>query len=191
MNDSLRSFRVIGCSHHGDASVLAALRGQLEELSPKQLILEIPDGADTDTLRWQSPEMVWAYHWARRHSVPVRGYEPMPRISILRTGLHQDRIAELVEEVRRLGREISPQRSIDLYSRGSTPRTPTEERLRELDAQLIDPERAMARTQAIIENIKVLAENGGTVVIICGSNHTPHIARELENCEIIHGEYFY
>ena len=188
----MRSIRVIGCSHNGEDCVLAALGDLLDDLSPTQLILEIPDNAaETGALRWQSPEMVWAYNWAQQRGLPIRGYEPVPHMSILRAELSPDRIAELVEEVRRLGREIGPQRAIDFYSRGYAPRTPTELRLKELDAELIDPVRAKGRTQAIIENIKVMAQQAGTVVIVCGSNHTPHIARAFENCEIASSEFFY
>jgi hypothetical protein len=188
----MRQFKVIGCSHSAEDGVLLALEGLLENLSPNQLILEIPDDADqADSLKWQSPEMVWAYHWAQRNGVPVRGYEPRPPMSILRAELGPDRIGELVEEIRRLGREVSPSRAVELYSKGSAPQTPTEERLKVLDEQLIDPRRAAARTQAIVENIELLAQENGVIVILCGSNHTPHIARALESCEIVGGEHFY
>jgi hypothetical protein len=188
----MRSFRVIGCSHGGEEAVLAALATTLEGLAPDQLILEIPDdAAEAGALGWQSPEMVWAHDWAHRHGVPVRGYEPEPRLSILRAELGPDRIAELVEAVRRLGRQITPQRAIDLYSRGAAPQTPVETRLKVLDAELIDPAKAMQRTQAIISNIKVLARKAGTIVILCGASHTPHIAAALEPCEIVRGAYFY
>lgn len=184
-------FFVIGSSHSREAAALAAVSTALDTISPDQLILEMPEDAPkTGALVWQSPEIVLAFNWAQKRGVPTCGYEPKGH-SILRDGLTTDRINELVEEIRRLGSELTPQRGIELYSKNSPPRSATEERLKVLDAELIDPQKAMARTKAIVDVIRTMAQDAGTVLIIGGSNHTPYIAASLPGCEIVRGEHFY
>jgi len=64
-------------------------------------------------------------------------------------------------------------------------------RLKAVIDELIDPDKALARTQAIITAIRRLAALEGSVLIICGGAHAPHVAAALPGCEIIHGEQFY
>lgn len=138
----------------------------------------------------QKPEMRLAWRWADRPGVPVRGHEPAGP-PILKEGLTPDRIAGLAQDMDALIPKLSPPRLFDIFCDRGPPETDAEHRLRTVLDALIDHDKALARTQAIIEAIRRLATPQGAILILCGGNHAPHLAAALPECRIIHGEYFY
>lgn len=167
---------VIG-SAHGDApELLRDIEDALERLAPDLVILEMPDDAPaTGALSWQNAEVRFAYDWAVNHAIPVRGCDPQEftGVAIFRADLDGERAREIVAEIRRLFPQLTPRRGIELYTKRLPPETPTERRLIALDSELIDPEKAAARTRAIKANVERLARGAHRAVVICGSNHAP------------------
>ncbi|MES2343070.1 MAG: hypothetical protein V4597_15460 [Pseudomonadota bacterium] len=187
----MQRFSIIGAAHVQNAALFEALEKALDEAAPDQLILEMPDDAVTmGDVAHQKPEMLVAYRWAARRGVPVRGHEPSGP-SILRDGLTAERIGALVQEMDTLVSNLTVRRTIDIFCDRGEPETPAEQRLEAVIKDLIDPEKALARTQAMIAAIRHVAIPEGAVLIVCGGVHAPHIAAALPGCRIIHGEHFF
>jgi hypothetical protein len=187
----MRRLLVIGTPHLADPDLFQALEDALNQADPDQLILEMQDDAAAGGAPVSgSPEMLFAYRWAEKRGVPVRGHEPSGS-SILRDSLASERINALDQELRELVRGLSPRRTIDIFLKRGAPETSTERRVDAVVDELIDPQKALDRTQAIIAAIRRVAAPEGTVLIICGGAHTPHIAAALAGCQIIHGEHFF
>lgn len=187
----MQRFFVIGTVHIADPRLLHAIEAALDASCPDQLILEMPDDvAISGDVALQKPEMVHAYHWALKHGVPVRGHEPSGP-SILRDHLPSERIGELVQEMEGLIAELTPRRTIDVFCQRGSPETQTESRLGVVIDALVDRDRALLRTEAIIANVLHFAAREGDILILCGGNHVPQIVAALEGCQIIGGEHFY
>lgn len=187
----MQRFLVIGTAHVEDPGLFRALENVFEATRPDQLILEMPDDvAAAGDVGAQKPEMQCAYRWAKRRGIPVRGHEP-PEPSILRDGLTPERIGELAHDMDALVRSLSVRRTIDIFCKLDPPKTVAEERLSAVIDELIDPDRALIRTQAIIAAIRRLAAPRGAIMVVCGGNHAPHIAAALPGCQIIHGDHFF
>lgn len=187
----MQSLFVIGTAHIADPRLLKALEDALVAADPGQLILEMPDDAATSgEVASQKPEMLFAYHWAKERGVPVRGHEPSG-LSVLRDSLSPEQVDRLVREMDALLLKLSPRRIIDIFCARMSPETPAERRLGALIGELIDSEKGLVRTQAMIAAVRGLAAPDGVVLIVCGGNHVSHMAAMLPGCEIIHGEHFY
>lgn len=182
---------VLGTAHIADPRLLMALEDALLAADPDQLILEMPDDAAiSGDVASQKPEMLFAYNWARERGVPVRGHEPSG-LSVLRDGLSPEQIDGLVQEMDALLLELLPRRIIDLFCARVSPEAPAERRLVALIDELIDREKGLVRTQAMIAAVRDLAAPDGVVLIVCGANHVSHMAAMLPGCEVIRGEHFY
>jgi hypothetical protein len=187
----MRSLSVIGTAHIQDPHLFRALEEALEAINPGQLILEMPDEtARSGEVAAQKPEMQVAYRWAVGRGVPVRGHEP-PGFSILRDGLPVERIGALIQDMDELISDLTTRRSIDIFCGRVVPESAEERRLSAIIDELIDPKKAIERTDAIIAAVRRLAAPDGAVVIICGGNHVQRLAATLPECRIVHGEHFF
>lgn len=187
----MQRFSVIGTAHVNDPGLFYALEQALDGASPSQLILEMPDEAVlTGDVASQKPEMLIAYRWAERNAVPVRGHEP-PGPSILRDGLTPERTGQLLGEMDTLVAELSVRRTIDVFCKRGVPETPAERRLDAVIGELIDPEKALDRTRAIVAEIRRMAASEGAVMILCGGAHAEQVAAAFAGCRIIRGEHFF
>lgn len=187
----MQRFSVIGTAHIADPRLLEALEAALDEAGPDQLILEMPDEVATlGAPGGQKPEMVHAWRWAKAHGVPTRGHEPAGP-SILRDGLPPQRVSDLLQDMDGLVRDLSPRQTIDIFCRRRAPATPAEQQLSEVIGELIDPDKALIRTRAIVEAIGRLAAPQGSILVICGGNHAPHVAAAFPGCRIIPGAQFF
>lgn len=187
----MREFKIIGTAHIRHPPFLAALEAALDEAAPDQLLLEMPDAvALAGDVAQQKPEMAVAWRWAERRSVPVRGHEPAGP-PILKDGLAPERIAKLAEEMDALVQALAPAQLMDIFCDRRPPNSDAEHRLQAVIAELIDQEKALARSNGILEAIGEIAAPTGTILILCGGNHAPHLAAALPRCQIIHGEHFY
>jgi len=187
----MRAFSIIGSAHVNDARLFDALEKALRTTRPDQLLLEMPDEAATSgQITGQKPEMSFAYRWAIAHDTPVRGHEPAG-FSVLRSELTAARIEQLLEAMNQLLPKLTLRRTIDIFCGIDTPGHPDEVRLAAVLDELIDPQKAAARSHAIVRQIKSLAVAEGTILVICGGAHVPHIAEALPGSRIIRGDYFY
>lgn len=187
----MRSLSVIGTAHIQDPHLFRALEEALEAINPGQLILEMPDEtARTGEVAAQKPEMQVAHRWAAQRGVPVRGHEPAG-FSVLRDGLPVERIGALVQDMDGLIASLTARGTIDIFCGRVVPESAEERRLSAIIDELIDPKKAIERTDAIIANVQRLAAPEGTVLIICGGNHVQRLAAALPGCRIIHGEHFF
>ena len=187
----MRRFSIIGTAHLDDPGLFHALEAALDRLSPDQLILEMPDEAVAiGEVAGQKPEMVLAYHWARRRGVPVCGHEPTG-LSVLRDGLTPEELVSLAQEMDTLIATLTVRRTIDVFCQRGVPQSDAERRLSTVIDLLVDPDKALARTWGILAAIQRIAASEGDVLIVCGGAHVPHIAEALKDCRIVSGEYFY
>lgn len=187
----MREFRIIGTAHIRHPPFLKALEAALDEAAPDQLLLEMPDAAAlAGEVVQQKPEMTLAWRWAERHGVPVRGHEPAGP-PILKEGLAPERIAKLAEEMDALVQALAPAQLLDIFCDRRPPNSDAEHRLQVVITELIDREKALARTRDMLKAVHDLAAPTGTVLILCGGNHAPHLAAALPRCRIIRGEHFY
>ncbi|HQT52340.1 MAG TPA: hypothetical protein PKX06_02510 [Phenylobacterium sp.] len=187
----MRRFSIIGTAHLADPGMLEALEAALDLATPDQLVLEMPDeAAVTGDVAGQKPEMMAAYSWAKGRGVPVRGHEPQG-LSVLRSGLTTEAIGSLVQEMEGLVSSLTVRRIIDVFCQRGELESEAERRLRVVIEALVDPELSLVRTRGIIAAIEQVAAPQGDVLILCGGAHVPLVARALESCRIIHGEYFY
>lgn len=187
----MQRFSVIGTAHIDDPELLRALVEALDEAAPDQLILEMPDDAvAAGNVALQKPEMLVAYRWAEKRGIPVRGHEP-PGLSVLRDGLAPERRLDLVKEMDGLVSSLTARRTFDIFCKLGPPETLAERRLSAVLDELIDPQKASARTQAIVAAVQQLAAPEGVVLIICGGNHVAQIAEALPGCRIIRGDHFF
>lgn len=187
----MQRFSVIGAAHVQNSGLFEALERALDEAAPDQLILEMPDDAVTKgDVADQKPEMLIAYRWAERRGVPVRGHEPSGP-PILRDGLTPERTGELVQAMDGLVSNLTVRKTIDIFCDRGERETLAEQQLAAVINELIDPEKALARTHAMIDAIRRVAAPQGAVMIVCGGAHAPHIAASLPGCRIIRGDYFF
>ncbi|MDP3635152.1 hypothetical protein [Phenylobacterium sp.] len=187
----MQHFFIIGTAHLDNAELFRALESALDQAKPDQLILEIPDSAVLrGDVAYQKPEMVCAYRWAQRRGTPVRGHEPSGP-PILRSGLRPERAGELIEAMDRLIADLSVRATIDLFCARREPATNTEEQLRAVIIELIDPIQAANRTTGVIEGVRAVAASTGKIVVVCGGAHVSHVADALPGARIIHGDYFF
>jgi len=187
----MRRLLVIGTAHVADPALLAALAVALEAAHPDQLILEMPDAcAKAGTLEGQKPEMAFAHRWATERGIEVRGHEPAGP-SILRQDLSPERLGELATEMDALVQGLSVRRTIDIFCKSGPPLTDAEARLSSVIDEMIDPDRALVRTEAIIAAVQRLAAPTGVVLVLCGGAHASHLAAQLADCQIIRGDHFF
>jgi hypothetical protein len=187
----MQRLSIIGTAHLRDSDLFDALEAALASAAPDQLILEMPDDlAARGDVTGQKPEMLCAYRWAERCGIPVRGHEP-PAPPILRDGLSPEQIGQLANEMDVLVSDMSVRRTIDVFCDRAPPQTGAERRLKAVIHELIDPAKALARTQAIIAEVGRVAAPSGSIMVVCGGAHAPHIAAAFPNSRIIHGEYFF
>jgi len=187
----MRRLLVIGTAHVADPVLLNALAVALEAAHPDQLILEMPDEcAAAGTVAGQKPEMAFAYRWATARGIAVRGHEPSEP-SILREDLSPQRLDELAREMDTLVEGLSVRRTIDIFCKSGLPLTEAEARLSAVIDEMIDPDRALARTEAIIAAVQRLAAPDGVVLVLCGGAHAPHLAARLADCQIVRGDHFF
>lgn len=187
----MQRFFIIGTAHLDNPDLSRALECALDDVRPDQLILEMPDDVvATGEVERQKPDMLVAFRWAKRHGVPVRGHEPSAP-SILRSDLTPERMGSLVQEMDALILGLTVRKTIDIFCRRGALETAAEERLSAIINELIDPEKALTRTRAIIVAIRQVAAPDGAVMIICGGAHVAHVSAALPDCQIIHGEHFF
>ena len=187
----MRRFSIIGTAHLDDPGMFKALGAALDLAAPDQLVLEMPDeAAVTGDVVGQKPEMMAAYRWAESRGVPVRGHEPLG-LSVLRSGLTAEQVGSLVQEMDGLVSSLTVRRTIDVFCQRGELENEAERRLSAVIEALVDPELSLVRTRGIIAAIEQVAAPEGHVLILCGGAHVPLVAKALESCQIIHGEYFY
>jgi len=187
----MRRFSVIGTAHVKNADLFEALEAALEDAAPDQLLLEIPDAAvRSGDMAGQKPEMLMAYQWAKQRGIPIRGHEPAGP-PILRDGLDAERLRQLVLEMEALIANLPVRETIDVFCGRSSLESATEQRLDAVVRELVDPQKALARTQAMIKEVHRVASADGAIVIVCGGAHAPHLVTSLPECRIVHGQHFY
>lgn len=187
----MQRFLIIGTAHLDNPYLFRALESALDHADPDQLILEIPDDAVLrGDLAHQKPEMVCAYRWAQRRGTPVRGHEPLGP-SILRPELGAERMGELLEAMDRLIADLSVRATIDLFCARREPATNTEERLKAVIDELIDPAHAADRTAGVIDGVRGVAASTGKIVVVCGGAHVSHLADALPGAYIVQGDHFF
>ena len=165
---------IIGTLHAGWTPV-GGLQKELEKLKPDQLLVEIcAQDIRDNKIDQYPPEMIFAYHWAKKNQIPVDGYDS--KINVFREGVGEKENQAVIKKQKEQFSHLS----------WKDANKPENRRLfiNEDYHRLVDPEKEKKREQEMLSNINERQIDQGTVVILTGCGHLDFFKKKLPGAKL-------
>ncbi|MBU0530931.1 hypothetical protein KJ910_00325 [Patescibacteria group bacterium] len=165
----MKKIIILGTLHAG-LTPNEDLVAELKRIKPDQLLVEIADeDLQSGQIESYPSEMIAAYQWAQEQGLPVAGFDA--KINVFRSGMTEadnDRVIEL-QKVQLGDLTWKDLNEPENFNRLNIPEY----------EKLVDPDQERRRWQAMVENIKNVIADEGTILILTGCGNLKFLRQEL------------
>lgn len=167
----MRKIFIIG-TLHAHLTPNSEIRKILEKYRPNQVLVEIAQtDIDKGKIKTYPPEMIFAYNWAKKNKVFVKGFDS--KINVVKKGLSKKQIDAIVkDDIGKLGKltwkDLNKSRNNDKM-------------FTKTDDLLIDWAKDRKRQFEMLANVKNAAISEGNIVMITGCGHLDFFEKHLRD----------